>query len=124
MNRKGFTLVELLIVVLIIGVLAAIGVPQLAVSIEKARGAAAREGLAHIYRAEIEYSGNNRTGVYTNSIDDLSDVALTEKYWEFSVETPTPTSFIATATRSGGAHNSQTITVDQSGILSGNWEFL
>jgi type IV pilus assembly protein PilA len=124
MNKKAFTLIELLIVILIIGVLAAIGVPQLAVSIEKARGAAAREGLAHIYRAEIEYSGNNRTGVYANSMDDLSDVALTEQYWQFSIETPTSTSFIATATRSGGAHNGQTITIDQTGILSGNWEYL
>ena len=124
MNRKGFTLVELLIVVLIIGVLAAIGIPQLAVSIEKARGAAAREGLAHIYRAEIEYSGNNRAGFYTNSMDDLSDVALTEKYWQFNIETPTPVSFIATATRSGGEHNGQTIIIDQSGVLSGNWEYL
>jgi prepilin-type N-terminal cleavage/methylation domain-containing protein len=37
MNRKGFTLVEVLIVVIIIGILAAIGIPQFAASIEKAK---------------------------------------------------------------------------------------
>lgn len=121
--RKGFTLIELLIVIMIVGILAAIGIPQLAKSLEKAKGGDARIGLNQIYRAEVDYAGY-RAGVYTNSIDDLIDVALTERYWTFTIDTPTSTSFTAIATRTSGSHSGQTITLDHLGNLSGNWEFL
>ena len=122
-RRKGFTLIELLIVVMVIGILAAIGIPQLAVSLEKAKGGDAKVGLYQIYRAELDYGGN-RAGVYTNSIDELIDVALTETYWNFTIDTPTPTFFTAIATRTSGSYSGQTITLDCLGNLSGNWEFL
>ncbi|MBU4149739.1 MAG: type II secretion system GspH family protein, partial [Candidatus Omnitrophica bacterium] len=66
MNRKAFTLTELLIVVLVIGILAAIGIPQLAASLEKARSADAKIGLNQIYRAEIVFEGDRR--FYTDSV--------------------------------------------------------
>ena len=122
MNKKGFTIIELLIVVLIIGILTAIGIPQLAKSLEKAKGGDAKIGLNQIYRAERVYEGN-RT-FYTNSIGDLIDVVLTERYWAFSIDTPTSISFTAIATRSSGSCSGQTITLDDLGNLSGNWEFL
>ncbi|MBU1061847.1 MAG: prepilin-type N-terminal cleavage/methylation domain-containing protein [Candidatus Omnitrophica bacterium] len=121
--RKGFTILELLIVVLIIGILAAVGIPQLAESLEKSKTADAKSGLYQIYRAEEEYAAN-RYGVYTNSVDDLFDVALTERYWIFTIDTPTSVSFTAIATRTGGAYSGQTISIDNNANISGNWEFL
>jgi len=123
MNKKGFTLLELLIVVAIVGILAAIGIPQLAKSLEKAKGGDARTGLTFIYRAELDYAGI-RAGVYTNSIDNLTDVTLTTRYWTFTIDTPTSTSFTAIATRNSGSHSGETITMNSSGVLSGTWEYL
>src|SRR3989338_6739054 len=97
-HYKGFTLVEVLIVVIIIGILASIGIPQFAASIEKAKGGEARAGLGNIktgekiYYAEKEY--------YTTNLSDL-DINLTQKYWSFFITTPTSTTFIATTTRLG-----------------------
>ena len=117
MNRKGFTLVEVLIVVIIIGILAAIGIPQFAASIEKAKGGEARAGLGHIQTGEKVYFAENES--YTTTLGSL-DITLSQKYWAFSIAT-TATTYTATASRSGGTASGQTLTMDQAGTISGNW---
>ncbi|MBU0759987.1 MAG: prepilin-type N-terminal cleavage/methylation domain-containing protein [Candidatus Omnitrophica bacterium] len=121
MNRKGFTLVEVLIVVIIIGILAAIGVPQFANSIEKAKGGEARAGLGHMQTGEKVYFAENE--YYSTNTSDL-DITLSQRYWTFTISSPTSTTYTATATRSGGTRAGQTITMDQAGTVAGNWEFL
>ena len=126
MHKRGFTLIEVLIVVMIVGVLAAIGIPQFSASLEKAKGTDAKTGLAQIYRSEIEYAAN-RIGNYTNSLTELmnvSEITLMDRYWSFSITTPTSITFTATATRSSGSHNGETVTIDETGTIAGNWEFL
>ena len=123
MSRKGFTLVEVLIVVIIIGILASIGIPQFGASIEKAKGGEARAGLGHIQTGEKVYFAENE--FYTSNIlpgGDL-DITLTQKYWTFSVSTPSSTTYTATATRSGGTYSGQTLTMDQAGTISGDWQY-
>ena len=120
MNRKGFTLVEVLIVVIIIGILAAIGIPQFAASIEKAKGGEARAGLGHIQTGEKVYFAENE--YYTTNLADL-DIALTQKFWAFSISTPSSTTYTATATRSGGTYSGETLTMDQTGTISGTWTY-
>jgi prepilin-type N-terminal cleavage/methylation domain-containing protein len=118
---SGFTLVEVLIVVIIIGILASIGMPQFAASIEKAKGGEARAYLGHIQTGEKIYYAERET--YTDILQDL-DLNLAQKYWSISITTPTPITFIVTATRSGGVYSGQTIIMDQTSTLTGNWEFL
>lgn len=58
-NQRGFTLVELLIVILIIGVLATIAVPRFLTSLDRAHVTAAVADVDHFRKAlavyEIEY---------------------------------------------------------------------
>ena len=119
-RHDGFTLVEVLIVVIIIGILASIGVPQFADSIEKAKGGEARAGLGHIQTGEKIYYAERE--FYTPNLSDL-DISLTQRFWTFNIAA-TATTFTATATRSGGVRSGQTIWMDEVGTLSGNWEFL
>jgi len=119
MKAKGFTLVEVLIVVIIIGILAAIGIPQFADSIEKAKGGEARAGLGHIQTGEKVYFAERET--YTNALGDL-DISLSQRYWSFGI-TASDSTYTATATRSGGIRTGQTITMDHDGTISGDWEF-
>lgn len=121
LDKKGFTLVEVLIVVIIIGILASIGIPQFADSIEKAKGVEARAGLGHIQTGEKIYFAEKE--YYTTNLGDL-DITLPQVYWVFTISAPSSTTFTATATRSGGTRSGQTIVMDQVGTLSGNWEFL
>ena len=61
MNKKGFTLLELLVVVLIIGILAAIALPQYNKIVEKSRMSEAIQMLHQIHRiCQIyELNGND-----------------------------------------------------------------
>ena len=57
--KKGFTLVELVIVIIIVGILASVGMTQYTKVVEKARAAEARMILGTLRTAEIsEYTEN------------------------------------------------------------------
>ncbi|HEB72100.1 MAG TPA: prepilin-type N-terminal cleavage/methylation domain-containing protein [Nitrospirae bacterium] len=65
-KKEGFTLVELLIVVAIIGILAAIAIPQFAAYREKAYCSAIKSDLANLAISEEAYFTDNN--VYTATV--------------------------------------------------------
>ena len=60
-NRKGFTLFELLIVVVIIGILAAIAIPKFANTKEKAVVAGMKSDLRNMVTAQEGFFSDNQT---------------------------------------------------------------
>jgi len=56
-NKKGFTLIELMIVVAIIGILAAIAIPDFLTFQAKAKQSEAKQNLGAIYTTQIAYYG-------------------------------------------------------------------
>ena len=67
--RKGFTLVELAVVIVIIGVLAAFGVPRFLQSVERSKAAEAFQYLAAVRSAQERYL--SKEGIYAITLDKL-----------------------------------------------------
>ncbi len=64
-GQKGFTLIELMIVVAIIGILAAIAIPNFMQYQAKSKQSEAKTNLGGIYTSEVAYFGENNA--FSNS---------------------------------------------------------
>ena len=78
--KKGFTLVELLVVVLIIGILSAVAMPQYQKSVEKSRLSEVMMNLRTIREAYEFYQLENPGG--TETFKEFATVELAGGNWE------------------------------------------
>ncbi|MGZ8379648.1 MAG: type IV pilin protein [Gemmatirosa sp.] len=77
-NRKGFSLIELLIVVVIIGILAAIAIPKFANTKEKAYIAQMKSDLKNLASAQESYFADK------NTYADLAAIQADPYKWTLS----------------------------------------
>jgi prepilin-type N-terminal cleavage/methylation domain-containing protein len=100
-SRGGFTLVELAVVIVIIGVLAAFGVPRFLKSVERSKAAEAFAYLSAVQSSQERYQAQN--GTYANDIASLDVVQQPPKYFGVGDVTATENTWTLTLTRLPGS---------------------
>ena len=118
LTRKGFTLIEVLIVVIILGILATIAIPQFARMTRKARLAEAWTNLAAIRTGESVYYMEE--SAYTTNIGQLDAGEATSTNFTYSVNVSGST-FNAASAGSTTATNGITAWMTDTGASDSNY---
>jgi len=93
LSQKGFTLVELMIVVAIIGILAAIALPNYTDYVQRGKAAEATSNLANLRVQMEQYYQDNRTYVGGN----CTPAAGAAKYFTYACPVQTATTYTLAA---------------------------
>jgi len=95
--QKGFTLIELMIVVTIIGILAAIAYPAYQDYVLRAKRGDAMNGLAAIRIAQEQHRANNTQFTTATTINGTDYSSSPEDFWTIAVSSADGSSFTVTA---------------------------
>lgn len=110
MDARGVTMVELVLVCMLLGVLAAITGLQLNKISEKSRATEATAYLATLRSAEVRYRTVDPGLAYTNQLDALDvELPATLRFWTGPVLSAPGTTGMAEFTRTGGSYHEETV---------------
>jgi type IV pilus assembly protein PilA len=116
-DQRGFTLIELMIVIAIIGVLAAIAIPQFTVYKAKAYNAQSKYDLKNAYTAAQAYFTDNPGGTFdtasltASGFQPSPGVVLT-------ITAGTPTTLVLTASNTYAGSAAISYTMNAAGIVT------
>jgi prepilin-type N-terminal cleavage/methylation domain-containing protein len=115
-QRGAFTLVELAVVIVIIGVLAAFGVPRFLKAVERSKAGEAFAYLSAVRSAQERYQ--TRQGTYTTDLTQLDIEQVPPKYFTVGAVTATENTWTLTLTRKAGSsgYGAYTVVFDQDGF--------
>ena len=122
-KAKGFTLVELMVVIVIVGILAAVAIPKFLDASHKAKASEFPTVLTSIYTAEQAQQAE--TGLYASSMTSLTTAAVVDipssEWFSYSIDQNTgdwSKDFYGTATATvsfGKVAKDGTARIDQAG---------
>lgn len=126
--KKAFTLIELIVTVVIIGILAGLALPQFTKTFETTKAKEAVAALQQIRTGERSYRIEENTywpsgagdNAAINTQLSLSLDTRADRNWDYSIIAVANT-FTATAQRTSGRNAGETITIDENGNLGGSW---
>ncbi len=116
-HRKGFTLIEILIVVVIVAILAAISVPIYIDYVQGARAADAQSQIGAIYNAAKMYLQDNDQ--WPTTVDELEELGYmtidesVQRQWEFSINGQETITAVSTGEMAGGAGKEVTFNIQE-----------
>jgi len=129
--RKGYTLVELLVVIVVVGILAAVAIPMMQGRIDSAKwseGRAVMGTIARALRAHIGEKGANFTPVPTLEELGIAPGDLNGTYFsggesgagDFSwvINSSNPLDFLITATAPAGIGSPSQVTLNHAGTFT------
>ena len=114
-NSKGFTLIEVMIVVAIIAILVALAVPAYNGYVERARRADGKSALLNLHLEQGKWRASHTT--YTGTVADVSSGTSPDGHYTIAITANSATAFTATATPQGAQSGDScgTFTITQAG---------
>ena len=115
-NNGGFTLIEIMVVLVVIGVMVALAMPRYQTAVEKVRSAEGVNILDALLGAQKRYSLEN-AGAYTSNINNL-DITIPASNFSpptFNLPTVATANPIATIDRNGGSYR---LTITDTGTVA------
>lgn len=115
MHSKGFTLIELMIVVAIIGILAAIAIPNYMNYQCKAKQSEAKTNLGAIRTSQEAFRAEYDS--YTSSLNAIGFDIQGDQMYDYNMTAATTTGFVAEADTSSLNGNRDTWEINENGTL-------